>query len=228
MADLWDQSTAPISFDGDSATVVMETPMADLLAPDPTLVVGMTPETRVATTPGTMVATTPPLGSSLGMEEEEIPSTTTEVDSIVAALASLVGLADVKAAVSLLTACRTACPSASTDEIIAIVREKALAARARRDVRNPMGFLLKTVPLVFEGAGIISYRRMVAAEAEAVRQAEADRKGREAEMYEYFSKQRERLQMQLTDPTLTEKSQNEIRRRICELDSLLKRANSDA
>ena len=104
-----------------------------------------------------------------------------------------------------------------------MIQEKAFAARARRDVRNPMGFLLKTVPLVFEGSGIASYRRIVAAEAEAARKAEAERKRNEAETVEYFSRQRDRLQVQLSDTTLTEKSRADIRRRIAEFNSYLER-----
>ncbi len=182
----------------------------------------------VDTTPGTGVVTTPLLGSSLGIQEEHKPSTTTEVDSIVSTLAAIVGLADAKAAVSLLDACRAACPDATTDEIVGIVREKALAARARRDIRSLMGFLLKTVPLVFQGAGIASYRRMILAEAEAARLAEADRKRNEAEMDYHFSKHREALRSELTDPNLTEKKRAEVCRRIGEVDLLLKRADGNA
>ena len=106
------------------------------------------------------------------------------------ALAAVVEFLDVKAAVSLLAACRAACPDATTEEIIAVTREKAFAARARRDVRNRMGFLPRTVPIVFEGSGVGSYRRTVAAEAEAARKAQAERKRNEAETVEYFSRQR--------------------------------------
>ena len=222
------ESEASTRHISDSTTVAVETTVADLAAQNSTTVVGTAPGTVVDTTPGTGVTTTPLLGSSLGIQEEGKPSTTTEVNLIVSTLASIVGLADAKAAVFLLDACRAACPDATTDEIVGIVREKALAARDRRDVRSLMGFLLKTVPLVFQGAGIASYRRMVLAEAEAALLAEADRKRKEAEMDDYFSKHRDGLRSQLTDPNLTEKNRADICRRIGELDSLLKRADGNA
>ncbi len=209
--------------EGNTDTVSITTTVDTYPAGYPDTVVLNDPGTVVIRTPGTGVLKTPPLVRSLGTTEEEIPTTTTEVDSIVAILAAVVELPDVRAAVSLLTACRAACPDATTEEIIAVIREKAFAARARRDVRNPMGFLLKTVPLVFEGSGIDSYRRIVAAEAEAARKAEAERKRNEAETVEYFSRQRDRLQVQLSDTTLTEKSRADIRRRIAEFDSYLER-----
>ena len=191
----------------------------------PDTVVLNTPGTVVIKAPGTVVLKSPPLVSSLGTTEEEIPTTTTEVDSIVTALAAVVEFPDVKAALSLLTACRAACPDATTEEIIAVIREKAFAARARRDIRSPMGFLLRTVPPVFEGAGIQSYRRIVAAEAESARQAEAERKRNEVEMIDYISLQKERLQTQLSDTTLTDKSRADLRRRVGEFDSHLKRVD---
>ena len=220
-----DPQTSEIQ-DGDTDIVSISTTVDTYPSSYPDTVVLSTPETVVIKTPGTGVLKSPPLVSSLGTTEEEIP-TTTEVDSIVTALAAVVELPDVKAAVSLLAACRAACPDATTEEIIGVTREKAFAARARRDVRNPMGFLLRTVPLVFEGAGIKSYRRIVAAEAEAARQAEAERKRNEAETVEYFSRQRERLQVQLSDTTLTEKGRADICRRVGEFDSYLKRSATE-
>ncbi len=210
-----DPQTSEIQ-DGDTDTVSISTTVDTYPSNYPDTVVPNTPGTVVIKAPGTGVSKSPPLVSSLGTTEEEIPTTTTEVDSIVTALAAVVDLPDVQAAVSLLSACRAACADATTEEIIAVTREKAFAARARRDVSNPMGFLLRTVPIVFEGSGIKSCRRIVVAEAEAARQAEAERKRNEVEMTEYFSLQRERLQTQLSDPTLTEKSRADIRRRVGE------------
>ena len=217
------ESVAPTPHVSEPTTVVIQTTVADLVPSNSTTVVDTALETVVDTTPGTGVATTPLLGSSLGIQEEDKPTMTTEVDLIVSTLAALVELPDVKAAVSLLTACRAACPDATIKEIIGVTREKAFAARARRDIRSPMGFLLRAVPPVFEGAGLKSYRGIVAAQAEAARQAEAERKRNEAETVEYFSRQRDRLQDQLSDTTLTEKSRADIRRRVVEFDSYLNR-----
>ena len=181
---------------------------------------------RTSPTPG--VATTTPLVSLLGSTEEEVPSTTTEVDLVVQALAEQAGVADSGAANRLIAECRSTCPSATTSEIVGIVQEKAFAARSRRDVRNLIGFLLSTVPPVFEGQGIVSYRRMIAAEAEAAkRKAEQQQKDRE-EMRAYFGRQAEHLQGLLSETGLPEKKRSELEGRLREYQDVLKQHAEDA
>ncbi len=175
-----------------------------------------------------MVAKTTVLGSSLGSLEEEVPSTTTEVDLIVQALAEQAGVADAGAANRLIAQCRSVCPSATTTEIVGIVQEKAFAARSRRDGRNLIGFLLSTVPPVFEGQGIVSYWRMVAAEAEAAkRKAEEQRRNAE-EMRAYFARETERLRGLLSEPGLPEKKRNELEGRLREYQDVLKHHAEEA
>jgi hypothetical protein len=174
-----------------------------------------------ATTIGAVVATTPPLGSSLGIQEEEKPSSSTEVNTIVQALALQAGMADASAAIRLIRECRKTCPSATTDEIAAVVREKGFAARSRRDVRNLVGFLLATVPIVFDGEGIEIYRRRVTAEMQAAVQAEDERRRNAAEMTAYFTKLKKQLCEQLDDPGLSEKKRGELQKRVLELEGVL-------
>lgn len=80
------------------------TTVVELPPINPTTVVVTTTGTMVDMAPGTMVVTTPVLGSTLGIQEEEKPSTTTEVDSIVQALADQAGVADGNAAIRLIDA----------------------------------------------------------------------------------------------------------------------------
>ena len=207
------------------------TPGAELPGGNPTTGVepphtNLTP--GVVTTIGAVVATTTPLVSLLGSIEEEVPSTTTEVDLVVQALAEQAGVADAGAGNRLIAECRSVCPNATTTEIIEIVQEKAFAARSRRDVRNLIGFLLSTVPPVFEGQGIVSYRRMIAAEAEAAkRKAEQQQKDRE-EMRAYFVRQAEHLRGLLSEPGLPEKKRNELEGRLREYQDVLKQHGEDA
>ncbi len=218
---------SPRTPEGNSTTVdeslgTNPTTVAELPGNNSTTVVDKTPGTMVDKTPVTVVAKTTVLGSSLGILEEEVPSTTTEVDLIVQALAEQAGVADAGAANRLIAQCRSACPSATTSEIVGIVQEKAFAARSRRDVRNLIGFLLSTVPPVFEGQGIVSYRRMIAAEAEAAkRKAEQQQKDRE-EMRAYFVRQAEQLRGLLSEPGLPEKKRSELEGRLREYQDVLK------
>ena len=209
-----------------NSTTVEEPPSSNPTTVDE--LAGSNPTTVVYKTPGTVVAKTTVLGSSLGSIEEEVPSTTTEVDLIVQALAEQAGVADAGAANRLITECRSACPSATVPEIVGIVQEKAFAARSRRDVRNLIGFLLSTVPPVFEGQGIVSYRRMIAAEAEAAkRKAEQQQKDRQ-EMRAYFVRQAEHLRGLLSEPGLPEKKRAELEGRLLEYQDVLKHHAEDA
>lgn len=211
-------TTVPELHGTDSTTV------AELPPTNPTTVVVTTTGTMVYKTPGTMVATTTVLGSTLGNAEEEVPSTTTDVDSVVQALADQAGVADSGAAMRLIEACRAVCPDATIREIIGIIREKAFAARSKRDVRNPIGFLLATVPPVFDGHGIVSYRRMLAAEAEATRRKEAEKRAAEQEFREYLVREQGRLKEQLTQPGLTESKRLELEKRLRECEQFTSEA----
>jgi hypothetical protein len=204
-----------------SDTVVIADTVVDFSASHLATVSATTIGAVVAKTPGTVVATTPPLGSSLGIQEEEKPSSSTEVNMIVQALALQAGMADASAAIRLIRECRKTCPSATTDEIAAVVREKGFAARYRRDVRNMVGFLLATVPIVFDGEGIEIYRRRVTAEMQAAVQAEDERRRNAAEMTAYFTKLKKQLCEQLDDPGLSEKKRGELQKRVLELEGVL-------
>ena len=199
------------------------TPGAELPGSNPTPGVELH---RTNRTPG--VVTTTPLGSLLGSIEEEVPSTTTEVDLVVQALAEQAGVADAAAANRLIAQCRSACPSATVPEIVGIIQEKAFAARSRRDVRNLIGFLLSTVPPVFEGQGIVSYRRMIAAEAEAAKRKAEQRRRDEEEREAFYAHETDRLRGLLSEPGLPEKKRTELERRLQEYQEVLKHHAEEA
>jgi hypothetical protein len=204
-----------------SDTVVVNDTVVDLRVSHSATVVDTTTVPMVATTPGTVVATTPPLGSLLGIGKEVITSSSAEVEVIVQTLTRQAGIADSNAAIRLIGACRNHCPNATIPEIVAVIQEKAFAVRSRRDVRNPVGFLLATVPPVFEGEGIKSYRRLIVAEKEAAERAEAEHKRNEEETRTYFASERERLLNQLQGTGLTDKKRGEIQRQVEEIDGWL-------
>ena len=219
------QDGAPLGLQSAGDSESIPTTVVELPHINSTTVVAATTGTVVATTPGTGVATTTPLVQSLVKYEEVIPSTTTEVDSIVQALADQAGVADSGAAVRLIETCRAVCPDATVAEIIGIVKEKASAARSKRDVRNPIGFLLATVPPVFDGHGIVSYRRMLAAEADAARQKEAERRASAQEFREYLVQEQLRLKHLLSQASLTEGKRIELEKRLRECERVASEAS---
>jgi len=151
-------------------------------------------------TPGTVVKTTPVLGSTLGIEERNQSSSTNEVASILEALGKEVYVADEQAALQLLESCRSACPDAGTDEIASIIREKGAVMQSRRDVRNPLGFLLTSVVSVFQGDGIKSYRRHQAVATALTEQRNQDETRKQKETYEWFLAERDRLTLVIQNP----------------------------
>jgi hypothetical protein len=176
-----------------------------------------TPGTVVNITPGTVVKTTPVLGSTLGMENSNQSSSTNEVASILEALGKEVYVADEQAALKLLDSCRSVCPDADTGEIAGIIREKGAVMQSRRDVRNPLGFLLTSVVSVFQGDGIKSYRRH---QAEAI--ALAERRNQEEvrkqkQMYEWLLLERDRLELDIQNSEHSVKRQDEARRTLSEV-----------
>jgi hypothetical protein len=211
-----DSSDTEIDTVASATTVVESAPIHTATVVDTTTV------PMVAMSPGTMVATTPPLGSLLGIDKEGKTASSQDVEVIVQTLTQHAGIADSNAATRLIWACRAHCPNATIPEIVAVVQEKAFAIRSRRDVRNPVGFFLATVPPVFEGEGIKSYRRVILAEKEAAERVEAEHRRNEEETRAYFVKKRERLLNQLQDSVLTDKRRGEIQKQVKELDGWLR------
>jgi hypothetical protein len=181
-----------------------------------------TPGTVVNTTPGTVVKTTPVLGSTLGIEERNESSTTNDVVSILEALGEESYVADEQAALQLLHTCRSVCHDASANEIVSMIREKGAVMQSRRDVRNPIGFLLTSVASVFDGDGIKSYRRRQAAAAALAEQRNQEEKRNREEMHGWLLSERDRLTLLVQNPDESPKRQDAARQRLSEVQSALK------
>jgi predicted transcriptional regulator len=84
------------------------------------------------------------------------------------------GPADDDAVLRLMAACRQAAQGATGEEIAHFVQVKGEQLRARRDIQNPIGMLLRSVPRCFDSKMLMDYRRdRQGREAEARRQAQA-------------------------------------------------------
>jgi hypothetical protein len=87
---------------------------------------------------------------------------------------------DQEAAVQLLQKCRRVRSDATADEIAFFVSEKLYLARTNRNITNPVGLILATVPQSFAGSTFLELRRRRERQAAAAAE-EAARKAREAE-----------------------------------------------
>jgi hypothetical protein len=169
------------------------------------------------TSTDTVDKTSPPLGSLLGSKQEKTTTTTAgDVVKIVQAL-SHHGVADEIAARKMLRDCLECCPSATPEEIAAVIHEKALSLRMNSSIRNLIGLLLSTVPNCFEDSCISELRRKWAAEQERANEAEIERARQREEDFAWVARDRERFQAVLQNPAATDHEKQEARLRIDEL-----------
>jgi hypothetical protein len=112
---------------------------------------------------------------------------------------------DEAAAVQLLRDCRRVRPDARADEIVFFVEEKLALARNSRNITNPTGLVLATVPQCFVGSTFEEFRRRMERHA-ALAAEEAERKlQQDAEMTAWILKDRDRYEAIVNDPSKTEK-----------------------
>lgn len=218
---IWDKGRRFVQSDGSplELRLYLEDKTTTVVAPTPVelgTVDKTTPGTVVNITPGTVVKTTPVLGSTLGIEERNQSSTTNNVVSILEALGGEAYAADEQAALQLLHSCRSACPDASVKEIVSIIREKVAVIESRRDVRNPIGFLLTSVASVFEGDGIKNYRRRQAVVAALAEKRNQEENRKRKEMHNWLLSERDRLTLLMQNPDELPKRQDDARRRLSE------------
>jgi len=107
---------------------------------------------------------------------------------------------DQPAAVQLIRDCRRVRSDAGADEIAFFVREKLDLARQNRNITNPTGLILATVPQSFVGSTFLEFRRRMERQA-ALEAEEAARKEQErAGWVEWLNKDREQYETIVGDP----------------------------
>jgi hypothetical protein len=119
---------------------------------------------------------------------------------------------DQDAAVQLIRKCRRVREDARADEIAFFVAEKLDLARSSRNITNPVGLILATVPQSFVGSTFVEFRNRME-RSRALAAEEAARKDREqAEMKAYIQRQREIWEATVSDPTKSEKERDAAER----------------
>lgn len=167
------------------------------------------------TSPDTGDKTSTPLRRSLRNKEKE---TTTEMNlaPIVEALSSYV-IADESAATQIVSGSLTACESASIEEIVSVIHEKAPTIIRNGSIENPLGLLIRAVPKCFEGSGILQLRRHWAAEKDRLAARELERQRQTQEFSELVKRERSRCEATLTDPASTDKQKAAASKQLAEL-----------
>jgi hypothetical protein len=90
----------------------------------------------------------------------EQPSTSA-ASVIVQALRETLGHADDNAVLRITRDCRDKAPDATNEEIAYFIRQQGNRVARMKEISNPMGFIIKQVPLCFEGESLRQHREMV-------------------------------------------------------------------
>ncbi len=119
---------------------------------------------------------------------------------------------DQDAAVQLIRKCRSVRADASADEIAFFVSEKLHLARTNRNINNPVGLILATVPQSFAGSTFLEFRRRMERQAASAAE-ECARKAREAlELQAWVEEEYKRYEDIAGDETKTQKERDEAAR----------------
>ena len=111
---------------------------------------------------------------------------------------------DDAAAVQLLRDCRRVRPDARADEIAFFVHEKLQLARTNRNITNPVGLIIATVPQSFTGFAFEEFRRRMERQA-ALAAEETQRRKRETdELNAWMQREREKLIAIASDTSIPE------------------------
>ena len=120
---------------------------------------------------------------------------------------------DEAAAHQLVRECRRVRPDAQGDEIAFFVEEKAEIAKANRNITNPTGLIIATVPQCFTGSTFEAFRRRRNEQLQIAAEEDARRLLQESEMEVWMSREVERLEKIIRDPNIgdQEKTKAELR-----------------
>jgi hypothetical protein len=174
------------------------------------------PATGDKTSTDTGDITSTPLRSSLRNKERKTTTTDVPLAPIVEALARYV-TADESAAAQIVSGSLFACESASAEEIVSVIHEKAPAIVRNRSIENPLGLLIRAVPKCFEGSGILQLRRQWAAEKERLAAREVERQRQNEEFSEMVRRERTQCEATLGDPASTDKQKAAASKQLAQL-----------
>jgi hypothetical protein len=170
------------------------------------------------TSPDTVDKTSPPLRRSLRNTEKKTTTTGMNLAPIVEALSAYV-TADESAAKQIADGSLSVCESATVQEMVSVIHEKALTIIRNRSIENPLGLLIRAVPKCFEGSGIVQLRRYWAAEKERVAAKDRERERQDQEFIDLVKCEKSRCEATLADPASTEKQKETATKQLSELTS---------
>jgi hypothetical protein len=121
---------------------------------------------------------------------------------------------DEAAAVQLLRDCRRVRADVRSDEIVFFVSEKLELARSNRNITNPTGLILATVPQSFAGQTFLEFRQRREEQARLAAEEQRRRQEEQEGLREWVRQDRERQEAILNDPTRSQQERDLAEQRL--------------
>ncbi|SNT43203.1 hypothetical protein SAMN05421770_11520 [Granulicella rosea] len=126
---------------------------------------------------------------------------------------------DQPAAEQLIRDCRRIRPDATGEEISFFVREKLELARQNRNIANPIGLILATVPQSFVGATFLGFRERMGRQAMLAAEEQQRKQQEQAELSTWLLNERERYETIAGDPDRSDRERINAENRLRQLAS---------
>jgi hypothetical protein len=121
---------------------------------------------------------------------------------------------DEAAALQLLRDCRHVRADANADEIAFFVREKLEMARSNRNIINPTGLILATVPQLFAGSSFDEFRRRLEYQATLVADEEERRQQQQRELETWLAQERGHFESIVNDHSRGQEERDHAEKRL--------------
>lgn len=166
---------------------------------------------------GPVDITSTPYRKYLGIDLGKTTTTESEVIPRLVRAFSAYAYSDEEAARALFRKCVANCPDVQVEEIEAVIAEKAATFMRDRSIRNPIGLLLKAVPMCFEGSALAELRKQRAAEKARQEKEEAERRQAEAVSRDWFEREKVKCKKILESPNSPAKERSSAERWLKEI-----------
>jgi hypothetical protein len=201
--------------------VVFCTPSGEELVSSPAYV--STPGDETSIRPAPPKKRRASLPASNGFYTQSLPATAREGASESEELQTVIQAlnrywpVDQAAAVQLLRACRRARSDARADEIAFFVREKLELARQNRNITNPTGLILATVPQSFVGSAFEEFRKRMGRQATLVAEEQQRKERERADLTAWLLKEREHCETIASDASQSQNERDAAEKRLRQL-----------
>jgi hypothetical protein len=121
---------------------------------------------------------------------------------------------DQAAAEQLLRSCRRIRPDARAEEVVFFISEKLELARTNRNITNPTGLVLATVPQSFVGATFEQFRERMERQTTLAEEERVRQQREREELRQWLVEEREKNELIVNDQTKTQHERDSAERKL--------------